>query len=237
MVDTLIVCRGGGSLEDLWAFNDERVVRAIRASPIPVVCGVGHETDVTLADLAADVRAPTPTAAAELCAPPRGDLLAQLAANARAISRAIEHRMQSAAQGLDRLALQLRRPDERLNEQRMRLQWLGQRLAGRLDARLALGRETLARMILELRHRAELNGAGRMHQLRNLETRLSACNPYAVLERGYALIETSDAAVVVDPAQLQAGGELTLTLARGQAQVQLARVWRTQKGPGFGPGP
>jgi exodeoxyribonuclease VII large subunit len=224
--DTLIVCRGGGSLQDLWAFNDERVVRAIRASPIPVVCGVGHETDVTLADLAADVRAPTPTAAAELSAAPRDDLLSQLEAKAKAMLRGMDQRLQSAAQGLDRLGLLLRKPDERLNRQRMRLQWAGQRLKDRVDSKLARCRDTLGRMALELRHRFELDRARRQHQLRSLETRLSACDPYAVVARGYALIQTRDATLVVDPDQLQAGAELKLTLARGQADVRLASVRR-----------
>jgi len=102
-VDTLIVCRGGGALEDLWSFNDERVVRAIAASPIPVVCGVGHETDLTLADLAADLRAPTPTAAAELVGPPTAHCGETLGALLRRARRLLEHRLDQQAERLDGL--------------------------------------------------------------------------------------------------------------------------------------
>ncbi|MEO6030380.1 MAG: exodeoxyribonuclease VII large subunit, partial [Burkholderiaceae bacterium] len=113
-VDTLIVCRGGGSLEDLWAFNDERVVRAIAASGLPVVCGVGHETDLTLADLAADLRAPTPTAAAELAAPARQACLEVLAAVTVQMQRRARQLLDNQAQHLDRAALRLARPGQRL---------------------------------------------------------------------------------------------------------------------------
>ncbi|MBN8511351.1 MAG: exodeoxyribonuclease VII large subunit, partial [Burkholderiales bacterium] len=127
-VDVLLLVRGGGSLEDLWSFNDERVVRAVAASPIPVVCGVGHETDVTLADLAADVRAATPTAAAELAAPARAEALARLEAAERLLGLRLRRIVEMQAQRLDALALRLGAPARALQGQGQALDALQHRL-------------------------------------------------------------------------------------------------------------
>jgi exodeoxyribonuclease VII large subunit len=142
-VDLLLLVRGGGSLEDLWAFNDERVVRAVASSALPVVCGVGHETDVTLCDLAADLRAPTPTAAAELAAPSRDGLLQRLDALERSLMRCLDHRLQSTAQRLDRMALRLARPSDVLARQRRLLDLLAQRAAAAPARRIELQRQRL----------------------------------------------------------------------------------------------
>ena len=223
-VDTLIVCRGGGSLEDLWAFNDERVVRAVARSVLPVVCGVGHETDVTLADLAADLRAPTPTGAAELAAPRADELLDQLAITARRLRRDVARRVETAQQGLDRAALQLARPAQRLGREQWRLdslalrlrqsttQSLGARHAALQQSRLA-SRQALAHALTQARHR-----------LQSLATRLGGLDPEQVVARGYALIVADDGRLVVAPGQIHTGSQLRVTLAHGVAELGIAWV-------------
>ncbi|HDR8880578.1 TPA: exodeoxyribonuclease VII large subunit, partial [Burkholderia territorii] len=127
-VDVLLVCRGGGSIEDLWSFNDEALARAIAASELPVVSGVGHETDFTIADFAADLRAPTPTGAAELASPQRALLLREVADRQRALARCLERGLEQRAQQLDWLARRLVSPAERLRRQRTHVEQLAVRL-------------------------------------------------------------------------------------------------------------
>lgn len=223
-VDTLILCRGGGALEDLWAFNDEHLVRAIAASPIPVICGVGHETDVTLADFAADLRAPTPTAAAELCAPARDGLRAAVAAFAQALARGAERHTQAAAQRLDRLALHMRRPGDLALRERLRLQGLTRSLARAIDTALARRGAALLASAAELRHGLAMQRTQAAHRVQNLATRLAACDPERIVARGYALVQTIDGDLVTDPRRLRAGDTLRLSLAQGHAEVDLAQV-------------
>ena len=222
--EVLILARGGGSLEDLWAFNDERVVRAVAASPIPLVCGVGHETDVTLADFAADLRAPTPTAAAELVAPLRDDLLLALDLLAARTQRRVRARLDSEAQRLDRRALQLARPTQALARQAQQLQALGtrQRQAAR-DAVRAAGAslphldERLRRAQAGLRTQAGLRLSG-------LAGRLDALDPARVLARGYAWV-TDDAGRPVQSVQAVAAGQALLAVWHdGRAQVEVKQV-------------
>ena len=223
-VDVLILARGGGSLEDLWAFNDERVVRAVAASPIPLICGVGHETDVTLADFAADLRAPTPTAAAELAAPAAAELLAVLQALARTLARAVERRLQAQAQRLDRLAPQLGQPAARIEAQSRRLDHLASRLAA---ATVSIGHTrgtALRAQGNRLVQGTQRCLTGQRHRLLTLEARLRALDPQRVIERGYSVVQTAAGALVGDPRQLAAGQVLALTMARGNADIELASV-------------
>ena len=223
-VDVLIVCRGGGALEDLWTFNDESVVRAVAACTLPVVCGVGHETDVTLADLAADLRAPTPTAAAELATPQRADTLANVLALALALQRAAQRRLDQQAQRLDRLALQLGQPAGLLAQQQVRLDALQAR------QRLAL-RRTLQDQQRGLQRLAQrLLAAGQRQQnqwddrLARLALRLSAQDPQQVLARGYAWLTDGSGRPVTQAAGLQAGMRLQAQWADGRADVQVLNV-------------
>lgn len=223
-VDLLIVCRGGGSLEDLWAFNDEAVVRAVAASRLPLVCGVGHETDVTLAELAADLRAPTPTAAAELATPLRTEALARLQALALALQRAAGRRLDGQAQQLDRLALQMGRPARLLAPQSARLERLQSRLGLALSQALAQGQRRLDELGSRL-HTAGRSACQRHDdRLARLALRLAASDPHQVLSRGYAWLADASGRPVTRAAGLMPGAQLGAQWADGRAAVQVLGV-------------
>ena len=223
-VDTLIVCRGGGSLEDLWAFNDEQVVRAIVAASMPVVCGVGHETDVTLADLAADLRGPTPTAAAELAAPTRAACLDVLDAFAGLLQRRVHDALDTQAQRLDRCALRLARPGQVLRRQSERLALLSHRLVGHLP-RVMLGQQArLVQLDGELRRVVARRLAGDMQRLDALAARLRALDPQQVLARGYAWLSDSSGRPVTTVQQVSTGAALQAVLRDGTADVVVTGV-------------
>ncbi len=223
-VDTLLICRGGGSMQDLWAFNDERVVRAVVASPIPVISGVGHETDVTLVDFAADLRAPTPTAAAELCARSTRDAEADLTRAAVAMRRRMHQAIDTQAQRADWVAVKLLRPAEALRRQTAVLDMHAHRLAAAAQRVLTAARQNLQGRAtgLQRANQHSLQVAGR--QLDRLGERLCGLDPEGVLRRGYALIQTQAAALVVDPKQLTAGQDLKVTLAHGTVGLRVERV-------------
>lgn len=223
-VDTLLLVRGGGALEDLWAFNDERVVRALAACPLPVVCGVGHETDITLADLAADLRAPTPTAAAELAAPVRNDALALLQVRQQALQRAVQRSVQQQAQRVDSLAQRLGRPGRALWGQSERLASLQQRLLVALVRR----RQQHA---LEPAQRAQRMALASRQPLQRAalrldaaQQRLQALNPARVLQRGYAWVEGEGGRAVTSVHELRAGQVVRAVWADGQATAQVKDV-------------
>jgi exodeoxyribonuclease VII large subunit len=229
-VDLLLLVRGGGSLEDLWAFNDERVVRAVASSALPVVCGVGHETDVTLCDLAADLRAPTPTAAAELAAPSRDGLLQQLASLERTLTLRTDHRLQTLAQRLDRLALRLARPSDTLARQRRLLALLAQRAAAAPGRRVELQRQRLAHLA-QRRERAVAELLRRQTtRLDALQARLQALDPQHVLARGYAWLDDGRGGAITSVQALAPGGEVRAVLADGSADLQILQVHRLPRG-------
>jgi len=219
--ELLLLCRGGGSLEDLWAFNDERVVRAVAASALPVICGVGHETDFSLADLAADLRAPTPTAAAELATPSRSSCLDALDALARTLRRRLEQRLDAAAQRLDRVALRLARPSDSLTRQRRRLALLAQRWGQVLPRLQGLQAQTLRHQQQRLVRMLPQQLERQARRLDTLAQRLAALDPHRVLARGYAWLDDGQGRALSSVRQLQLGAAVHAVLADGQAELQV----------------
>lgn len=223
-VDVLLVCRGGGSLEDLWAFNHETLVRAIAASPVPVVSGVGHETDFTLADFAADLRAPTPTAAAELVAPARQACRDTLAAWQHRMARVLHHRLDREAQGLDHLAVRLARPSAELVRRRHVLATLAQRLERGLAVRLQAEGQRVT-LLAQRRSSALVRQMDRQRQRwAVLSARLAALDPRQVLRRGYAWIEDERGAAVTSVAGLHPGETLRAVMSDGEWRARVTDV-------------
>jgi exodeoxyribonuclease VII large subunit len=223
-VDALIVCRGGGSLEDLWAFNDERVVRAIVAASMPVVCGVGHETDVTLADFAADLRAPTPTAAAELIAPTRQSGLDALDAIQAAMTRRVHNLLDTQSQRLDRAAMRLSRPGQNVRRQAEQLALLAHRLAHQLPHAMQIHRAHLDRLAASLAHARRAPLDRERHRLDAYAARLRALDPKQVLARGYAWLSDGSGTAVMSVRQLTIGASLQAVLDDGSADVVVKSV-------------
>ncbi len=243
--DLLIVCRGGGSLEDLWSFNEEPVARAIAACSMPVVCGVGHETDITIADFVADLRAPTPTAAAELAATPTEDWQAELYALAQGLTDALRRQLGEQAQTLDWLAHRLQSPAMAIQHQQLRLAGLATRLGHATSAPLAASRYRLSQAQNRLRHAkpdTRIAGArlasefarlrtvfaaaevARRHALASASDRLELLAPQRTLERGYAILQDEQGAILRDPAQLSPPQRLNVSLAGGRRQIDVSGV-------------
>jgi exodeoxyribonuclease VII large subunit len=199
--DVLLLVRGGGSIEDLWQFNEEAVARAIRACRIPVVSGVGHETDFTIADFAADERAPTPTAAAERVSPSREELLNRVADLALGLSREMGRKLSYSIQAVDGLQRRLVHPAERLRASGQHLRHLAARLSGAMKHQLA---ELVA-------------------QVKQARAGLAAFDHPALLARGYSVTRNAKGVIFRDASKVTEGEQLTTALAKGWIESKVLK--------------
>lgn len=202
--DVLIICRGGGSIEDLWQFNEEVVARAIANCSIPTVSGIGHETDFTICDFVADIRAATPTAAAELVTPSRDALLNSLRQMALHLTKNLQFSLNQHAQALDYLSRRLISPTQQIEQQKLQLVQISYRFQNAVDQRLKTKQQNLLRLSQNLQH----------------------LNPQAVLTRGYAFVQNANGTIVSSSAQLNKGDEVKLTFGTGSADAVINQVNR-----------
>ena len=219
VVDVILLVRGGGSMEDLWAFNDEQLARTIVQSPVPLVSGVGHETDFTIADFCADLRAPTPTAAAELVAQPREVWLGALDLLADRLESAVQRQIDLRHQRLDQAAQRLGRPSGLAAREQLRLARCAQRL--RHGMLLNLERLALKNKALEadFAQKTARHIALQSDRLERARMQLELLNPHLVLQRGYALLTDSHGHAVTSVGQARLGDALRATLADGVLDV------------------
>ena len=208
-VDVIVVGRGGGSIEELWAFNDERVVRAVAAAATPIVSAVGHQTDFTLSDFAADLRAATPSQAAELVVPDRLELQRRLVSARRRLNHLLQHRLIERRLRLERClqSALFRRPQELLRDRAQLLDQLSERLADAL--KLALDK--------------------RQQRLRIAAEKLHLLNPWGVLQRGYSVVRRPDGAVISSAEAVEIGEALDVWLHRGKLAVTVTATEKVRE--------
>jgi exodeoxyribonuclease VII large subunit len=221
-VDVLLLVRGGGAMEDLWAFNDEQLARAIVASPVPVISGVGHETDFTIADFCADVRAPTPTAAAELSAQPQEVWLGVLGLILSRLQEGVDRQLQTSSQRLDLAAVRFGRPSHFVTRQQARLaahaqylQHAGRAALSRLGTRLQSLESGFPKVVASAVYKQQW-------QLASAQIRLESLNPELVLKRGYAWLADAEGRAITSVRQTRTGQLVRATLVDGEVDLSVA---------------
>ena len=221
--DVIVTGRGGGSMEDLWAFNEEVVARAIYASEIPVISAVGHEPDVTIADFVADLRASTPSNAAELAVPDQNEIYMSLLGDGERLEGAVSARLARYRQRLDRLAASrpMTEPASYFREKRLLLDFQGSRLAHGLRGAASKQRERLSALSAALPNGAARTVAQRRERLNALAASLDAMSPLKVLGRGYAIARREDGKAVLSAADVASGDKLKLTLSDGSVDCRV----------------
>lgn len=222
IIDIILLVRGGGSVEDLWVFNDEGLARTMMQSPVPIVCGVGHETDFTIADFVADVRAPTPTAAAELVAQPRELGLDQIDGAALRLRKAVLRHLEQQDQGLDLIASKLGRPSELLSRMRLRLAARAQQLQYCSRHFLTPRQQDLRRLQSTLPDSVRRGLKHQQDRLERVGLGLGLLDPSLVLRRGYAWLTSQEGETLTSVRQTWPGQALRATLADGAVDLTVS---------------
>jgi exodeoxyribonuclease VII large subunit len=220
-IDVILLVRGGGAMEDLWAFNDEQLAHAIVASPIPIICGVGHETDFTIADFCADLRAPTPTAAAELGATPQAQLLGQLADLLENMQDAVHSLVDRQWQRLDRAQSRLGRPTQGLANEKIKLMRQHQRMQTLLEQSVQRDKHRLSVLQSSLSRHAQQMPQTARERLARAQLRLELLDPRLVLQRGFAWLTNAQGQTIASVTQLDVGQPVQATLADGRVDLQV----------------
>ena len=224
IVDVILLVRGGGAMEDLWAFNDEALAHAIAQSPVPVVTGVGHETDFTIADFVADLRAPTPTAAAELVAQPQEAWLNALEHLERRLQEATQRHLDRQCQRLDVVAARLGRPSNRLASQRLRLSAVEYQLQAGIRSVLARRTQHLTYLGQQLPNAVRLALQRQQQRVGSAQVKLELLDPHLVLQRGYAWLQDDQGQAVSSRKQVHLGQAVTATLADGTVDLTVKSI-------------
>ena len=223
-IDVILLVRGGGSLEDLWAFNDEQLARAIVSCPVPVISGVGHETDFTIADFCADLRAPTPTAAAELCAVSHADLVHQVMGLQELMQNLAHRQIDKSAQGLDLAQSRIGRPSQAITQQVLRVTRLEQSMHQRMASITQACQHDLLNKKAHLERALGQTLQNSQHRVQRSQLRLGLLNPRLVLERGFAWLSDEKGVAISSVNQTKVGQSVQATLADGLVDLSVVRT-------------